>query len=114
MDLYVVEYVRTLPRITHGNDRSMTMMGGGRTTVEDMVEAGEVVRISGGVYAASDRLSAMKRRLREHFQEHPQLTASQARELLETNRKYIIPFLEYLDSVGFTRRQGDVRALVSR
>lgn len=39
MDLYVVEYVRTLPRITRGNDRSMTMMGGGRTTVEDMVEA---------------------------------------------------------------------------
>jgi selenocysteine-specific elongation factor len=56
----------------------------------------------------------MKTRLRAHFGEHPQLTASQARELLETNRKYIIPFLEFLDSQGFTKRHGDVRVLVAK
>jgi selenocysteine-specific elongation factor len=78
--------------------------------LEDLVEGGEVVRISGGVYATTARIAEMKQRL-AHM---PQFTASQAREALETSRKYIIPFLEYLDSVGFTRRQGDVRALVSR
>ncbi|MDB5096188.1 MAG: selenocysteine-specific translation elongation factor SelB [Cyanobacteria bacterium RYN_339] len=78
--------------------------------LEDLVEGGELVRISGGVYATGARIAAMKERLATL----PTFTASQARELLETNRKYIIPFLEYLDSVGFTRRQGDVRSLMPR
>jgi selenocysteine-specific elongation factor len=82
--------------------------------LEDLVEAGELIRISGGVYASTARLLEMKSLMATHFAENPQFTASQARELLATNRKYIIPFLEYLDTTGFTRRHGDVRVLVGR
>ena len=82
--------------------------------LDDMVGAGELVRISGGIYASAVRLAAMKERLRAHFAAVPELTASQARELLETNRKYVIPFLEFLDAQGFTRRHGDVRVLLGR
>ena len=82
--------------------------------LEDLVEAGELVRVSGGIYASAARLAAIKARLREAFAASPQLTASQMREAIETSRKYAIPFLEYLDSSGFTRRQGDVRSLLDK
>ena len=82
--------------------------------LEDLVEGGRLVRVSGGIYASTETLTAIKARLRTAFQASPQLTASQMREAIETSRKYAIPFLEYLDSSGFTRRQGDLRTLVAR
>ncbi|MFP5503411.1 MAG: selenocysteine-specific translation elongation factor [Candidatus Sericytochromatia bacterium] len=82
--------------------------------LEDLVEQGLLIRISGGVYASRARLEQLKDKLRAHFAKEPEITASQAREILETNRKYIIPFLEYLDTQGFTKRHGDVRVLVAR
>jgi selenocysteine-specific elongation factor len=36
---------------------------------------------------------------------------SDFRTLLDTSRKYAVPFLEYCDRQGLTRRQGDVRVL---
>jgi selenocysteine-specific elongation factor len=36
---------------------------------------------------------------------------SQIREILGTTRKYAVPLCEYLDSVGFTKRVGDLRVL---
>jgi hypothetical protein len=35
------------------------------------------------------------------------------REILGTSRKYGVPIGEYLDRIGFTRRQGDFRQLGS-
>jgi len=39
------------------------------------------------------------------------LTISQIREILGTTRKYAVPLCEYLDNIGFTERQGDVRVI---
>ena len=39
------------------------------------------------------------------------LTMSQIRELLGTSRKFAVPLCEYLDRVGVTKRQGDIRVL---
>ena len=39
------------------------------------------------------------------------LTMSELRELLGTTRKYSVPIGEYLDRIGLTRREGDVRRL---
>ena len=33
---------------------------------------------------------------------------------LDSTRKYIVPFLEYMDKLGVTRRDGDKRFAVSR
>jgi len=41
------------------------------------------------------------------------LTLSQIREILKTTRKYAVPICEYLDRIGFTRREGDVRVLAA-
>ena len=39
------------------------------------------------------------------------ITMSELRELLGTTRKYAVPIGEYLDKIGVTRREGDVRRL---
>ena len=58
--------------------------------------------------AALDRAHAM---LWNAFQEEGPLTASRARNVLETTRKYVLPLLAALDHRGCTRRQGDLRVV---
>lgn len=77
--------------------------------MDDMVEEGLAVRFAAGCYAAPRAVELAKASLARAFPEG--FTASQAREHLGTNRKLAIPFLEYLDSQGFTKRQGDMRVL---
>lgn len=38
-------------------------------------------------------------------------SASEARQWLETSRKFIIPLLEWMDQQGWTARVGDLRQL---
>jgi selenocysteine-specific elongation factor len=51
--------------------------------------------------------------LRAAFEERGGLTLSEIRELLNTTRKYAVPTCEYLDRIGFTRREGDLRWLAA-
>ncbi|GAG38002.1 unnamed protein product, partial [marine sediment metagenome] len=39
------------------------------------------------------------------------VTVAQVREALDSSRKYVVPFLEHLDRIGFTKRVGDRRVL---
>ena len=52
-------------------------------------------------------------RLRKRFCDGATFTAAEAKEVIETSRKFLIPLLECLDATGFTKRQGDVRRLVT-
>ncbi|HEY9854140.1 MAG TPA: selenocysteine-specific translation elongation factor, partial [Stenomitos sp.] len=83
----------------------------GRDLLDDAVEAGEAVRLGQGMFASGEAMAAAQDSIRTHLLRESAITAAQARDLLNTNRKAIIPLLEYLDSRGFTRRQGDVRVL---
>ena len=38
-------------------------------------------------------------------------SVSSIRQELGSTRKYVVPFMEYLDRIGFTRRDGDRRVL---
>ncbi len=37
------------------------------------------------------------------------LRVSELNQVLSTTRKFSVPLLEYLDSIGLTRRDGDLR-----
>lgn len=58
-----------------------------------------------------DALDEAGRGLRAAFPFPAQFRTGEAREVLETTRKYIVPVLEYLDAQGVTVRNGDVRQL---
>lgn len=46
-----------------------------------------------------------------YLREHATITAAEARDLLGTTRKYVLPLLEHLDERRITRRLGDQRVL---
>ncbi len=52
-------------------------------------------------------------RLTAYLREHQTMTAAEARDVLGTSRKYILPLLEHLDERRITRRVGDQRFLGS-
>ena len=76
-----------------------------------LVDDGEAVQLGDGIYLHCDAIEEAQRRIRVHIEEHGNVTASQAKTLLGSSRKYSIPLLEYLDRIGFTLRRGDVREL---
>ena len=52
-----------------------------------------------------------KERLAAHAKEHGGFTPADARGVLDSTRKWVIPLLEALDKSGFCRRSGDRRVL---
>jgi selenocysteine-specific elongation factor len=72
---------------------------------------GQLVEISAEFFLHADRERQMRETLTERLANGEGLTISQIREILGTTRKYAVPLCEYLDRIGFTKRQGDVRRL---
>lgn len=82
-----------------------------RDLVELCVAEGELVHIDGELYLHAEHELALKQLLREKLQSGRGLTVSEIRDLLQTTRKFAVPICEYLDRLGFTRRDGDLRFL---
>ncbi|HVR76408.1 MAG TPA: selenocysteine-specific translation elongation factor [Planctomycetota bacterium] len=74
-------------------------------------EEGEVLRAASDVFFHKDAVEDARRRIREHLAAHKTMTASDAKNVLGSTRKYSIPLLEQLDKEGFTVRRGDLREL---
>jgi selenocysteine-specific elongation factor len=73
------------------------------------VAEGVLVRVADGLYLHTEAEAEMRRRLTERFAAGGGLTVAEIRDLLGTSRKYAVPLCEYLDRVGLTRREGDLR-----
>jgi selenocysteine-specific elongation factor len=82
--------------------------GASRPLLAEMESAGQLVRLAGDIAMTSAAVERAAVLLRDAAAEGP-LTASQARQILGTSRKYILPLLEELDRRGVTRRSGDTR-----
>jgi len=74
---------------------------------------GDLVQVSQDYYLHSEVEQQMREQLKAEITKSGGLTLSQIRELLATTRKYAVPICEYLDKIGFTKRDGDLRLLGS-
>jgi selenocysteine-specific elongation factor len=95
----------TLAELSHAHGASL---------VNALVDSGELVRFSPDYVLTAQRYESAKSAIAAAIGEEGSLTASRTREVLGTSRKYVIPFLEHLDAVGFTTRSGDLRTLTRR
>jgi selenocysteine-specific elongation factor len=77
-----------------------------------MSKEGSLIRINESVYLTSSTYKTMIEDLRSFFSKKPDMTVAEFRDVLQTSRKYALPFLEYLDSNKITLRVGDVRKLL--
>ena len=71
----------------------------------------KVVELSSTLYLDFDVEAELRRKVTERLSDGSGLTMADLRDLLNTTRKYAVPIGEYLDRIGLTRREGDVRKL---
>ena len=81
--------------------------------VQLAVSEGDLKHVAADMFLHTDAEQEMRAILHEALSAGKGMTLSGIRELLGTTRKYAVPFCEYLDKIGFTRRQGDLRLLAS-
>jgi selenocysteine-specific elongation factor len=74
-----------------------------------LVDDGTLVRIGEDIFLHRDSHQALRERILARFKEQPSINVGTMKELFGVSRKYAIPFLEHLDAIRMTRRQGDER-----
>jgi selenocysteine-specific elongation factor len=90
--------------------------GGNAANLRDLfdvcVAEGYLIHIADELYLHVEVEAEMRRLVRQRLESGKGLTVAEIRDLLGTTRKYAVPLCEYLDRVGVTRREGDMRVLV--
>jgi selenocysteine-specific elongation factor len=71
----------------------------------------KLVEISPSLFLDFDVEAELRRKVIERLAGGSTMTMAELRDLLGTTRKYAVPIGEYLDRIGLTRREGDVRRL---
>jgi selenocysteine-specific elongation factor len=76
--------------------------------VRALVRAGALVDLDGVIFSTT-ALDDARQRIAAAVVERGELTVADARDLLGTTRKFILPILNRMDAEGVTRRRGDLR-----
>jgi selenocysteine-specific elongation factor len=92
--------------------------GGNAANLRDLfdvcVAEGHLAKVTEELYLHTDVEAEMRRRVTERLAGGAGLTVAEIRDILGTTRKYAVPLCEYLDRVGLTRREGDLRFLANQ
>jgi selenocysteine-specific elongation factor len=82
-----------------------------RQLVDLCIAQGDLVHLGGDLFLHQKIEAMMRSQLEGELANGKGLTVGEIRELLATSRKFAVPICEYLDRIGFTRREGDLRFL---
>ncbi len=74
-------------------------------------EQNKVVQIKGDMFFDQKAFAQAKQTLTNFIKKNGDITPAEFRDELKTTRKYIVPLLEYFDSIKVTLRKGDKRIL---
>ncbi|HLN28525.1 MAG TPA: selenocysteine-specific translation elongation factor [Gemmataceae bacterium] len=92
--------------------------GGNAASIKDLLELcvaeGYLVPIAGDLFLHADAEAEMRKLIGARLAASSALPVAEIRDLLGTTRKYAVPLCEYLDRIGLTRREGDLRVLASK
>ena len=76
-----------------------------------LVDLGDLVMVSADVVFRRMDYEKMIQQIRQLLTNRGTLTAAEARDHFNTSRRYVLAFLEHLDGIGVTQREGDIRRL---
>jgi selenocysteine-specific elongation factor len=89
------------------------LAGGNASSLGDLfdvcVAEGHLAKVTPEIYLHADTEAEMRRLVSQRLAAGSGLTVAEIRDLLGTTRKYAVPLCEYLDRIGVTRREGDLR-----
>lgn len=80
--------------------------------LDALADAGELIMLDKGIYLHPEVFAASRAKVEKYLERHGKITIGQCRDLLNSSRKYLLPFMERLDSDGLTVRRGDHRVLL--
>ena len=83
----------------------------GEEILNALIELEELVAVSQDVIFRKKDYEEIVERIRAELHQKSLITLGEARDMLNTTRKYIQAVLEHLDSIGVTMREGDARKL---
>jgi len=94
-------------------DELAERLGAPRTLLNDLlvllVEADELVQVTPEFYVSAEAEAGLRKAALEVMSGRDAARPTDFREALDVTRRYLIPLLEYLDNVGWTRRTEDGR-----
>ena len=77
--------------------------------IQFLLGKGELVKINEQILFSRSAYQQAVNMILQFLEEQGELKLADARDLLNSSRKYVLPLLEHLDSLRVTRRNGDVR-----
>jgi selenocysteine-specific elongation factor len=86
----------------------------GSEILASLIEQGRLVKLGDNVLFLRETYEEALAKLLAYLREHGKITAAEARDVLETTRKYVLPLLEHMDERRITRRVGDERVLAAQ
>ncbi|MHB1342298.1 MAG: selenocysteine-specific translation elongation factor [Coriobacteriia bacterium] len=85
-----------------------------RKVLTKLVAEGTVVRLGPDLHFDAAAVAVARQKIVAYLREHGTILAKDARDITGSSRKYIVPLLEYFDSQGVTKRDGDERTIGKR
>ena len=76
-----------------------------------LVNEGLVLKVKEDLYFYAQAVNKLKDQLVDYLKLHGEITTPQFKEIALVSRKYLIPLIEYFDSIKLTLRIGDSRKL---
>lgn len=83
----------------------------GEEVLNALIALDELIMVSSDVIFRKQDYELMGTKVRDLLIRNGKITLAEVRDLFNTSRKYAQVFLEHLDSIGITRREGDFRKL---
>jgi len=78
---------------------------------DSLLEMGSLTKVSEECILLTSFYQAAKTKIIQHINEHGSISAAEARDILNTSRKYAVAILENLDNIKLTKRVEDIRVL---
>ncbi len=82
-----------------------------KDVLQRLVYDGTAVKVGTDMYFHRDTVEELKAQVTAYLKEKNEMTPSDFKTVLNLSRKYMIPLLEYLDTIKLTIRLGDKRVL---
>ncbi len=84
----------------------------GEVLVESLIESGALIKVAPDVLFTPAAVVKMSDFVREYTASSTPFTVGEFRDRFQSSRKYLLAFLEYLDELGATRREGEGRVVM--
>ena len=76
-----------------------------------MLSQNEIIKVSEDMFVEKSNFEFAKKAISDKIKENGDIKLGEVSTLLDSSRKFMVPFMEYLDKVKFTIRRDDARIL---